>query len=76
MSTQNAAKPLRERGWLTPAEAARTAAVSASTIYRGIRSGDVDAVRYGGRLYVRRDSVLAWLGRRAAELLANDGDRL
>ena len=50
------------KGWLTPAEAARLAGVSAPTVYRWLDAGAAYGRKIGGRWRVDGDAMASSLG--------------
>ena len=60
---------MKNEGWITVINAAVLARVNQQTIYRWIRSGDLESTKVGARLYVSRDSLLRKLGPVASRAL-------
>jgi len=73
----NQTEMMEREGWWSVARAANSAGVSAQTVYRWIRMGQVEHAKSGSRWYVSKASLIVRLGpvaARAAGLISDDAD--
>lgn len=53
---------MRERGWITPAEAAELSGCSKQAVYKWLDEGKVECTKSGGRRFVKLESLNVFLG--------------